>query len=137
VPGMNNDFVRISSGERWTFAGRVPGPPFGEHEMRIPSLLAMAVGFRARLFAAGAGLVSVPIVIHLLNRRRYRVVQWAAMDYLLAGDEEKSPAAEIREPAAAADAMRGAAAAGLALARPFGCQNNAGWRWRAANRGCT
>ena len=30
-----------------------------------------------------AGLVSIPIIIHLLNRRRFKVVQWAAMDYLL------------------------------------------------------
>lgn len=29
-------------------------------------------------------LVAVPIVIHLLNRRRYRAVRWAAMEYLLA-----------------------------------------------------
>ena len=31
----------------------------------------------------GAGLVSVPIVIHLLNRQRYRVIDWAAMEWLL------------------------------------------------------
>jgi len=30
-----------------------------------------------------AGLASIPIIIHLLNRRRFKVVQWAAMDYLL------------------------------------------------------
>jgi hypothetical protein len=30
-----------------------------------------------------AGLISIPIIIHLLNRRRFKVVQWAAMDYLL------------------------------------------------------
>lgn len=32
----------------------------------------------------GAGLASVPIVIHLLNRRRFRERQWAAMQFLLA-----------------------------------------------------
>ena len=26
---------------------------------------------------------AIPIIIHLLNRRRFKVVQWAAMDYLL------------------------------------------------------
>ncbi len=31
----------------------------------------------------GLGLVSVPIVIHLLNRRRFQVVRWAAMEFLL------------------------------------------------------
>ncbi|MEY3160846.1 MAG: hypothetical protein RIT25_837, partial [Planctomycetota bacterium] len=28
-------------------------------------------------------LCAVPIVIHLLNRRRFQVKQWAAMEYLL------------------------------------------------------
>jgi aerotolerance regulator-like protein len=31
----------------------------------------------------GAGLISVPIIIHLLNRRRFIVVEWAAMEWLL------------------------------------------------------
>src|SRR5262245_56357808 len=31
----------------------------------------------------GVGAVSVPIIIHLLNRRRYQVVVWAAMRFLL------------------------------------------------------
>src|SRR5947208_4634841 len=33
--------------------------------------------------AAGAGLVSVPILIHLINRMRFRRVKWAAMEFLL------------------------------------------------------
>jgi hypothetical protein len=36
------------------------------------------------LFAAGAAAVSIPIIIHLLNRRRFRVQAWAAMEFLLA-----------------------------------------------------
>src|SRR5881227_1111831 len=32
---------------------------------------------------AGAALVSSPIVIHLINRMRYRRVRWAAMEFLL------------------------------------------------------
>ncbi len=35
------------------------------------------------LYAGLAGLVSVPIIIHLLNKRKYKVVRWAAMDFLL------------------------------------------------------
>jgi len=45
------------------------------------SLLAFA---HAGLLWLGAGLVTVPIVIHLLFRRRYRIVKWAAMEFLLA-----------------------------------------------------
>ena len=32
----------------------------------------------------GLLLAAVPIIIHLLNRRRYRTVRWAAMDFLRA-----------------------------------------------------
>src|SRR5438270_10482635 len=33
--------------------------------------------------AAGAALVSLPIIIHLINRMRFRRVRWAAMEFLL------------------------------------------------------
>src|SRR5262249_36129283 len=33
--------------------------------------------------AAGAALVSLPILIHLINRLRYKRVRWAAMEFLL------------------------------------------------------
>ncbi len=32
----------------------------------------------------GLALASAPIIIHLLNRRRFKVVEWAAMEFLLA-----------------------------------------------------
>ena len=32
----------------------------------------------------GLALASAPIIIHLLNRRRFKVHEWAAMEYLLA-----------------------------------------------------
>jgi len=35
------------------------------------------------MFWAGTGLVSVPIIIHLLNRRRFKILDWAAMKFLL------------------------------------------------------
>src|SRR5262245_16041242 len=34
-------------------------------------------------FVAGAALVSTPIIIHLINRIRYRRIRWAAMEFLL------------------------------------------------------
>jgi|GEM_PF-1652376 len=36
------------------------------------------------LFAAGAASISIPIIIHLLNRRRFRQKPWAAMQFLIA-----------------------------------------------------
>jgi len=36
----------------------------------------------------GLALASAPIIIHLLNRRRFRVREWAAMEYLLASSRK-------------------------------------------------
>ncbi len=35
------------------------------------------------LFWLGVGGISIPIIIHILNRRRFRIVDWAAMRFLL------------------------------------------------------
>ncbi len=40
------------------------------------------------IFVAGAAAVSVPIIIHLLNRRKFIIVDWAAMDFLLEADKK-------------------------------------------------
>jgi uncharacterized membrane protein len=40
-------------------------------------------GFWATTLAVGLAAAAVPIIIHLLNRRRYQVVVWAAMRFLL------------------------------------------------------
>ena len=40
------------------------------------------------LFLAGAAAVSVPIIIHLLNKRKFKVVDWAAMEFLLDADKK-------------------------------------------------
>src|SRR5947207_13571184 len=34
-------------------------------------------------FWAGAALIGIPLIIHLLNRRRFKLVHWAALEYLL------------------------------------------------------
>jgi len=44
----------------------------------------MIPAFANPLLLWGLAAASVPIVIHLLNRRRYRVQRWAAMEWLLA-----------------------------------------------------
>ncbi|HEY7154588.1 MAG TPA: VWA domain-containing protein [Gemmataceae bacterium] len=40
--------------------------------------------------AVAGGAVSIPIIIHLLNRRRFQVVTWAAMRFLLAAQKKNS-----------------------------------------------
>src|ERR1700677_4506009 len=45
---------------------------------------------------AGAA-VSIPIVIHLLNRRRFKVVIWAAMRFLLAAQRKNSRRLQVAQ----------------------------------------
>ncbi len=68
---------------------------------------------------AGAIAAAGPVLIHLLNRRRYRTVQWAAMDFLREAMQRNRRILQIRD--LILMAMRCAALAlfGLALARPF------------------
>src|SRR5262245_3210282 len=44
----------------------------------------IALAFLNPLLLWAVPLAAVPIVIHLLNRRRFQRVPWAAMEYLLA-----------------------------------------------------
>ena len=47
--------------------------------------------------AAAAGAVSIPIIINLLNRKRYRIVPWAAMRFLLAAQRKTSRKVRIEQ----------------------------------------
>src|SRR5438128_5687389 len=40
--------------------------------------------------AVAVGAASLPIIIHLLNRKRFRVVTWAAMRFLLAAQRKNT-----------------------------------------------
>ncbi|MHB1425334.1 MAG: VWA domain-containing protein [Gemmataceae bacterium] len=40
--------------------------------------------------AVAGGAISIPIIIHLLNRRRFKIVTWAAMRFLLAAQKKNS-----------------------------------------------
>ncbi len=43
-----------------------------------------ALGFANPALLAGLAAASIPIIIHLLNRRKFREVSWAAMQFLMA-----------------------------------------------------
>ncbi|HPD16179.1 MAG TPA: BatA domain-containing protein [Planctomycetota bacterium] len=45
----------------------------------------------------GLLLASAPIIIHLLNRRRFRVVEWAAMEFLLASSRKNNRRVRIEQ----------------------------------------
>lgn len=55
----------------------------------MPALFAF-FGLWETTLAVGAGAVSVPIIIHLLNRKRFKVVVWAAMRFLLAAQRQNT-----------------------------------------------
>jgi hypothetical protein len=72
-------------------------------------------------FFAIAGLVAAaaPLVIHLLNRRRFRELDWAAMDFLLEASSRSRSLLELRDLLLLALRTAAVALFGLAIARPF------------------
>ena len=78
------------------------------------------LNFETSLFAM-AGLVAAagPIVIHLLNRRRFRQVQWAAMDFLRQALERNKRILHLRDLILLALRVLAVMLIGLTLARPY------------------
>ena len=74
---------------------------------------------------AGAIAAAGPLVIHLLNRRRFRTVKWAAMDFLREAVQRNRRILEIRDLLLLALRTLAVLLFGLALARPF-FSNSAG-----------
>ncbi len=55
------------------------------------------MGFLNLMLAGFAGLAAIPIIIHLLNQRRFKVVVWAAMDFLMATIEKNSRRLQMQD----------------------------------------
>lgn len=70
------------------------------------------------LALVGAALAAVPIVIHLLNLRRRRRVQWAAMDFLLQSDKKNRTWVRLSEWLLLAMRVLAIGLAGLLAATP-------------------
>ena len=76
--------------------------------------------FFAGSFAlAGAIAAAGPTIIHLLNRRRYRVVSWAAMDFLLEAAKRNRRILQLRDLVLLALRTVCVLLFGLAMARPY------------------
>src|SRR5437660_8865020 len=61
--------------------------------MLVPPVFGIILGFFETpliALAVAAGAASIPIIIHLLNRKRFRVVTWAAMRFLLAAQRKNA-----------------------------------------------
>jgi hypothetical protein len=87
----------------------------------MPSFLP---GFAA--FAiAGLVAAAAPVIIHLLNRRRFRVVDWAAMEFLLEAVRRNRRILHLRDLLLLAVRTVCIVLFGLALARPFFASSSA------------
>lgn len=75
------------------------------------------------LFAAGAAAASIPIIIHLLNRRRFRVRQWAAMKFLLDSLRKNRRRLRIEELILLAMRVLAVLLLAMGLARFTGCSD--------------
>src|SRR6516225_5097432 len=54
-------------------------------------------GLWSTALLAGAAAISVPVIIHLLNRRRYKIVTWAAMRFLLNAQRQNTRKLRIEQ----------------------------------------
>ena len=72
----------------------------------------------------GLALCAIPILIHILNRRRFKVVEWAAMRYLL--EAMRSNRRRLRFESLLLLAARCAVLflLAMAIARPLGCADS-------------
>ncbi len=71
------------------------------------------------MLGLGALAVSVPIIIHLLNKRRFKIVDWAAMDFLLDADKKNRRRVKLENFILLLLRCLAMLLIGLMLARPF------------------
>jgi hypothetical protein len=74
---------------------------------------------------AGLAAAAGPVIIHLLNRRRFRIIQWAAMDFLREAIFRSRRILQIRDLLLMALRMLCLVLFGAALARPYLTQSAA------------
>ena len=73
------------------------------------------------VFLTALGAVSIPVAIHLLNRRRYKLLDWAAMQFLLESVKRNRRRLRIEELILLALRCLVLVVLGAALARLTGC----------------
>lgn len=87
--------------------------------MLSPATPLLAFGFASPLLLWGALLGGIPIVLHLLHRRRHREMTWAAMRFLLAAIERNQRRIRLEQLLLLAVRVLILSLLGLALAQPF------------------
>jgi hypothetical protein len=86
-------------------------------------LAAISIGNSAFLIA-GAALIAIPIIIHILNRQRFRIVNWAAMEFLLRAMRKNRKRLKLEQWILLAARCLAVFLIGLALAEPQGGCND-------------
>src|SRR3954469_18810908 len=86
------------------------------------------MNFLQPFLLAALPLVALPVVIHLINQRRYQTVRWAAMMFLLAANRMSRGYARLRQWLIMAFRMAAIAALIFAVSRPLA----GGWLGLAA-----
>ncbi len=76
-------------------------------------------GFIHPALAWGAALAAIPLLIHILNRRRHRPLAWAAMRFVLAAYRRTRRRVQLENLLLLLLRMSAVALLALALARPF------------------
>src|SRR6478609_306908 len=89
------------------------------------------MSFLQPLMLVALPLISLPIIIHLINQRRYQTVKWAAMMFLLAANRMSRGYARLRQWLIMAFRMAAIAALVFAVSRPLA----GGWLGSASG-GC-
>jgi hypothetical protein len=77
------------------------------------------MGFLAPLMLAGIAAIAVPIAIHLIGRRRARIVKYAALDFLMATKRKTAKRLRLRERLLLLVRALVCLAIAIALAKPF------------------
>jgi hypothetical protein len=75
--------------------------------------------FNPAMLGIGAAAVLSPIIIHLLNKRRFRIVEWAAMDFLFDADRKNRRRVRLENFLLLLLRCLAMLLLGLLLARPF------------------
>lgn len=78
------------------------------------------------LFLGGAALLAAPIIIHLLNKRKFRTVDWAAIEFLLEADKKNRRRIRLENWLLLLLRCMAVLLVALFLARPFRPQSFAG-----------
>src|SRR3954462_15593125 len=76
-------------------------------------------------FIAGGLAMATPIIIHILNRRRFKTVTWAAMEYLLRAMRKNRRRLKFEQMLLLVTRCLVLALLGAALARPMMCEKAA------------